>query len=36
MITATAGDLNEVQFVSRDVEGLRKMTRDQAVGADGS
>jgi hypothetical protein len=33
MITATAGDLNEVQFVSRDVEGSWKMTRDQAVAA---
>jgi hypothetical protein len=35
MITATRGDLNEVEFVSRDVGGLGKMTRDQVVGACG-
>jgi hypothetical protein len=33
MIGAAACDLNGVQFVSRDVEGLRKMTRDQVVGS---
>jgi hypothetical protein len=35
MITATACDLNEVEFVSRDVGGLEKMTQDQMVGPRG-
>jgi len=33
MITGMTDDLNEVEFVSRDVEWLRKMTPDQAVGS---
>jgi hypothetical protein len=35
MITAMSGDLNEVEFVSRDVEWVWKMTWDQMVGSRG-
>src|SRR5436190_20198343 len=34
IITAGIGDLNEVEFVSRDVEWVAKSARDQAVGLD--
>ncbi|WP_436209958.1 hypothetical protein [Bradyrhizobium sp. LjRoot220] len=34
MIAATACDLNEVEFVSRNVEWMEKSPKDQAVGRD--
>jgi hypothetical protein len=33
MITGTANDLNGIEFVSRDVEGMAKSEPDQMVGA---
>jgi hypothetical protein len=33
MITATTADLNEAEFVSRDVDDRRKSMSDQSVGS---